>query len=68
MFRVASDLRVKEFERNGMTVVSDEMEQCGCFYYFKDFDNAVKAAKEFDNMIVIVRADDKTNTSDCWYN
>jgi hypothetical protein len=40
------------------------LEQCGCFYYFKNIESAVIAMKEFNTSIDVVRASASTKLSD----
>lgn len=42
-------------------------EPCGCFYYFTNMDNAVKALQEFETAITTVPHCPDTKKSDDWY-
>lgn len=42
-------------------------EPCGCLYYFRNIDNAVKALLEFDTAIVSMYVNEGTTFSDDWY-
>ena len=67
MYRVSDMLRRREDTINSWTVVFDEFEQCGCFYYFSKIENACSAAIEFDNMVVPMVYRKDTRKSDDWY-
>lgn len=54
LYRVSGDLN-----RNG--------EQCGCLYYFKHKELAIRTAKEFNTTVVETIGDESTILSDDWY-
>ena len=67
MYRVSSDSRQGEEQRNGFTVVKAIKEQCGCFYYFSKIENACKATQEFGTGIDVMPYCGETRKSDGWY-
>ena len=67
MYRVSTRLREEKHVSTNITVVLSVMEQCGCFYYFSNLDNACLASKEFGTGIDVVPFCRNTKKSDDWY-